>query len=54
MKRALLVFGLITCTAPAALAHEIGKTQVVVVMPLAFSASGGRSQIQVEGFAEFF
>ena len=29
-------------------------TQVAVVVPLAFSASGGRSQIQVEGFAEFF
>jgi hypothetical protein len=29
-------------------------TQVVVVVPLAFPLSGGRSQIQVEGFAEFF
>src|SRR5205823_13940929 len=29
-------------------------TPVVVVVPLAFSAGGGRSQIQVEGFAEFF
>jgi Flp pilus assembly protein TadG len=29
-------------------------TPVVVVVPLAFSLSGGRSQIQVEGFAEFF
>ena len=27
---------------------------VVVVVPLAFSGAGGRSQIQVEGFAEFF
>jgi hypothetical protein len=29
-------------------------TQVVVVVPLAFTVSGGRSQIQIEGFAEFF
>ena len=32
MKRALLVFVLITCTAPAAPAHEIGKTQVGAVI----------------------
>ncbi len=32
MKRALLVLVLITGTAPAAPAHEIGKTQVVVVI----------------------
>lgn len=29
-------------------------TPVVVVVPLAFGVGGGRSQIQVEGFAEFF